>query len=74
MKISDLKELIRDLPDDMDVVMPHGEDTFITACYEQSEVMDIPTIEEDEVLSVFVLRPCCCEAEVDVIPEVPNLN
>lgn len=74
MKISELKELIQNLPDDMDVVMPHGDDTFITACYAQSEVIDLPTIEEDEILSVFVIKPCCCEMETDVIPAEPNLN
>ena len=80
MSIADLKELIANLPDEMIVVMPHGEETYVTACFEQSECVDFPI--EDEAseegfsyVPTLVLRPCTCNAEnLPVIPEEQILN
>jgi hypothetical protein len=80
MSIAELKELIADLPDDMTVVMPHGDETYITVCFEQSECVDFP-VEDDTAeegfsyVSTFVLRPCTCSAEdLPVVPAEQILN
>jgi len=80
MTVSELKELIQFLPDDMPVVMPHGEETYITVCFEQSERVDFPV--EDETnedgfryVPTFVLRPCTCHADdLPVIPQEQIMN
>lgn len=33
MTVAQLKELIEELPDDMTVVMPQGEEIYITVCF-----------------------------------------
>lgn len=80
MSIADLKELIANLPDDMPVVMPNGDETYITVCFEQSELVDFPVEDSDaedgfSYLSTLVLRPCTCHAEyLPVIPSEQILN
>lgn len=80
MSIAELKELIQDLPDDIMVVMPNGEETYITACFEQSECVDFPVEDESSeegvsYVSTLVLRPCTCEIEdLPVVPQEQILN
>lgn len=80
MSIAELKELIATLPDDMTVVMPHGEETYITVCFEQSELVDFPVEDEEaeegfSYISTFVLRPCTCHVEdAPVVPQEQILN
>jgi hypothetical protein len=80
MSIAELKELIANLPDEMTVVMPHGDETYITACFEQSECVDFPVEDESNeegfsYVSTFVLRPCTCEIEdAPVVPQEQILN
>lgn len=75
MTVAQLRELIQELPDDMPVVMPHGEETYITVCFEQSELVDFPVEDEGteegySYASTLVLRPCTCE--VDNLPVAPQ--
>jgi len=80
MTVSELKELIALLPDDMMVVMPTGDETYTTVCFEQSERVDFPVEDEtnDEGFSyvpTLVLRPCTCHAEdLPVIPQEQIMN
>jgi len=80
MTVAQLKELIQELPDDMTVVMPHGEETYITVCFEQSELVDFPVEDEEaedgfSYISTLVLRPCTCEADdLPVVPQEQILN
>lgn len=81
MTILELKNMIMYLPDDMNVVIPHIGDSFITACKAQSEIMGFPV--EDKSApdgfyweETFVIRPCTCDTEdmpLTADPE-PNLN
>lgn len=80
MTVAQLKELIEELPDDMTVVMPQGEEIYITVCFEQSEIVEFP-VEDDTTeegfsyLETLVLRPCTCQAEdIPVVPQEQILN
>ncbi len=62
MTVAELKELIQDLPDDMLVIMPVGENVFLAACYSQSDVRPVQ-FEKEEPEDMFVLIPCQCNDE-----------
>lgn len=73
MTVGQMEELIKDLPKDMEMIMPTGGDTFTTVCFEQSGIIGMGYLneeEEEEVEEMFVLRPCTCE--VDDLPVVPQ--
>ncbi len=80
MSIAELKQLIADLPDDMPVIMPNGDDTFITVCKSNSEVIlfDKPDdIEDDDSYfgEALVLVSCTCHIEdLPVVPSEQILN
>ena len=73
MTVAELKLLIEDLPDDMDVFMPFGEDDLITVCYVKSDVVEID-LEEVEKKKILILQPCDCEIEYNENEGKPNLN
>lgn len=80
MSITELKELIKDLPGDMPVIMPSGDDTFITVCKSNSEVVsfDRPDdVEDDDAFfgEALILVPCTCNVEdLPVVPQEQILN
>lgn len=59
MNVSELRELLEDLPGDMIVFMPVGEEALVTVCFEQSDVcgLDVPGKDHQEIL---LLMPCTC--------------
>jgi len=59
MTVGELKELINDLPEDMEVFMPLGEDALITACYSKSNVFGWEVDGEIE-RDIFLIVPCSC--------------
>ena len=70
MTIKELKKLIKNMPADMDVLIPQG-DLLVTACKLKSDVIEIET--EDDIVEVFLLCPCDCNQEVE--PNLfPDLN
>ena len=73
MTILELKELISELPDDMQVLLPHGEESLISACYENSEVTEIE-LEDNENISAFLIVPCNCSIEDAPIDFIENPN
>jgi hypothetical protein len=80
MSIAELKELIQDLPDDMMVVLPHGEETYLGACRSESGVFSFPIPDEEEpegfaYVDTLVLYPCTCNIEdQEVVPQEQILN
>jgi len=83
MSIAELKQIIKDLPDDMEVVMPYGEESFITVCNEGWEVANLPVVDEEieydedkmEYAPTLILRPCSCHVEdLPVVPQEQILN
>lgn len=64
MTVSELKEMLADLPDHMDVFMPHGDKDIITVCRE-SGVIKADTEETGEV-ELLLLIPCTCN--IDDVP------
>lgn len=79
MTVAELKELIAELPDDMTVVLPTGDEIYTTACFEQSEIVDFP-VEADneegfEYVKTLVIKPCTCYVEdLPVIPQEQIMN
>jgi len=77
MKVVDLKELISELPDDMDVVMLTGHNMIQNACFANSEVVILNirkkiTDKDGEEQEAFLLVPCTCNDKED--HEKANLN
>jgi dethiobiotin synthetase len=76
MKVKDLKELIKDLPDDMEVIV-EGGGGFISACNEDSQV--VKDDESAEAISMLLISPCLCNEDITLdlsaedFPE-PNLS
>ena len=56
MKIKELKELIKDLPDDLDVLVKHNNH-LISASEIKSGVTEIVDTDSDFRLEVFVIMP-----------------
>ena len=65
MTVGELKELIEDLPEDMDVFMPLGEDALVTVCYSNSDIhsLDAPGEPQRDIL---LLLPCTCAHDDDL--------
>ena len=57
MNIADLKEMIKELPDDMPVIIEF-ELGFISACMAESQVVE--TSEEEKA---FYIAPCTCHED-----------
>lgn len=80
MTVLELKSLIYDLPDDMNVVIPTPGDTYTTACLDQSCIMGMPVDDEQRedgyfFEDVFVIIPCSCHVDIPVAPNPEqNLN
>lgn len=75
MSIAELKELIKDLPDELPVIMPNGDDMFINVCKSNSEVVSFgkpDDIEDDDSYfgEALILYPCTCN--IDDLPVVPQ--
>lgn len=74
-----LMKLLRQLPDDMQVVIPAGSDgTFVTACAVQSEIVAFPVEDDSEegfhFEQCFVIQPCTCANDDLIADPYPNLN
>lgn len=60
MKVWELKELLSDVDDEMDVFMPFGEKDIIPACRQS----DVITIEfDDGEVEALLIIPCTCNVE-----------
>lgn len=73
MNIRELKELIKDLPDDLEVMIPvcgvMGElDEFISPCPQAS--FPVPLHNDDDLEDTLILAPCGFYDEPEY-PEVP---
>ena len=68
MTVLDLRKLLRNLPPDMQIMVPF-EDILLTACDADSGVVDMKDMDEpentDKIIKVFVLAPCLCDIEFD---------
>jgi hypothetical protein len=62
MKIKELKELIKDLPNDLDVLVKHNNH-LISASEIKSGVTEIVDIDSDFRLEVFVIMPYVLKEE-----------
>lgn len=67
MKVKDLKNMLKDLPPEMEVVMLMKDDVIITACREMSHVTTLMNDGDNEEETVLLLVPCGCNNE----PEIP---
>lgn len=90
MTVKELKKLLKNLPNDMDVFIELPEAVVITACFlksgaeeihvpvEGAEDIDPEELEDEdlETMTVFILRPCGCEDEIEEgeINSQPQLN
>lgn len=76
MTVKNLKKLLKNLPDDLEVVIALDDDTLVSACFENSEVMGIETEEVGEEEYLLVLVPCGghTENDVEVHEDEINLN
>lgn len=66
MDIQTLREIIKDLPDDMPVIV-EIDNGFISACSAESDVVKLPNGEE-----AFYLAPCFCQFKTDQIDLLPG--
>ena len=75
MTVKDLRKLLKDLPNDMDVVMIMDDDSLITVCKEKSTPITILD-EDDTEETVLLLLPCGCDNELPLgeINSQPELN
>lgn len=74
MTVEDLKSLIEDLPDNMIVIMPSGEDVFLSVCREKSCVCPVQ-YPEQPVQQMLVLFPCSCPEDTEMPIDLDtNLN
>lgn len=62
MKVSELKELLAEAPDDMDVFMAMDSGDLVTACYANSDIVEVEMIGEPKQ-AIFLLIPCTCNEE-----------
>lgn len=60
MIVSDMLELLSDLPLDMEIVVEGKDGSLITVCKLQSEVIDVD-FEDDDSEQVLLLMPCTCD-------------
>lgn len=60
MIVSDMLELLYDLPLDMEIVVESKDGSLISVCKLQSEVIDV-YFEEDDSEQVLLLMPCTCD-------------
>ena len=68
MTVAQLKELLYDLPDNMEVVQSAG-DILVSCCYENSGVSLLKIDGTTTEAEMFVLLPCTCqESELEVDP------
>lgn len=69
MTVKQLKRLVKELPNDMEVLILHDQ-LLITACKENSQIAEIET--EDGVKEVLLMVPCSCHEEIEseVSPEL----
>lgn len=83
MKVRELKDLLQGLPDDMEVVTPLQQDSYITVCYEKSGVIELAVAEDEEDDSgeptdVLLLVGCDCDMDEEYtdgeINSQPKLN
>jgi dethiobiotin synthetase len=76
MKVKDLKELIKDLPDDMEVLV-EGGGGFISACKEDSQV--VADGDSADATPMLLISSCLCNEDITLdlsaedFPE-PNLS
>ena len=78
MKIRELKKLIRNLDPDMEVVMIMNDDSLITVCKANSQVITVMDDELGEEEEILLLLPCGCHDEPEIelgdINSQPELN
>jgi len=76
MKVSDLKEILSGLPNDMNVVMIMDDDSLITVCKEKSIPITVMNYDEGEEETVLLLLPCGCDNDLPLgeINSQPELN
>ena len=76
MKVRDLKQLLKGLPNDMDVVMIMDDDSLITVCKEKSTPITVMNDEDGIEETILLLLPCGCDNELPLgeINSQPELN
>lgn len=71
MTVEDMKELIKDLPDDMQVYVELN-DALLPVCLIQSEVVNMMATDKEIEMGLpeimLLLAPCTCDGE-DILPE-----
>lgn len=74
MTVKKLRQLLKGLGSNMQVVMPLGEDSFVTVCAENSSVIQLALDEGEDELSepieVLLLVGCSCHVESEVEPVI----
>lgn len=74
MTVKELKQMLRELPNDMQVVLPFGDYDLITACKINSEIITVVNEEESCCEKVFILNYCSCDYETNEIDINLNMN
>ena len=64
MTVKDLKKLLKDLPNDMNVVMIMDDDSLITVCKEKSIPITVMNMDKGEEETILLLLPCGCDNEI----------
>lgn len=86
MTVSQMRKLLRGLPGSLQIMMETGEDILMSVCAENSQVVEIPLLDEDETdeditdeteyAELLLLVPCHhkCETEIGELNSQPELN
>lgn len=75
MTVKTLRNLLKGLPSEMEVVMPLGEDSFITVCAENSMVIELQVAENEnddsgDISEVLLLVGCTCDVDTELLPNI----
>lgn len=77
MTVKALKQLIRHLPNDMEVLMDFDGESLVTVCKLKSGVVNLEAMDDDgkvAVIDLLLLLPCDCEVEQNVVIDEAQLN
>lgn len=89
MTVRDMKKLLKGLANDMMIMMDTGDGVLITVCAENSQVVELPLLDDEddidieeidlentEIIEIVLLVPCNHPQELEVgeLNSKPELN